>query len=74
MSDPELLREMVLRGAVTPETLQAGVSQQELLRELFVNGLVPEGGAIITSQTSDSLFTSFLTARTRGAPNGAGRA
>lgn len=64
LSDTELLREMVLRGAVTPETLQAGVAQQDLLRELFVNGLVPEAHVIMTSPVNDSLFTSFLTART----------
>lgn len=61
MSDAEVLKQLVLQGLVGPESLQAGVNQRDMLRQLFINAAVPEGSDIVISRARDAMFTSIST-------------
>ncbi len=64
LTDANLLREGVQAGFVSLESLEAGVSNNQALRELFLNSVIPNKNHLIISKTNDLYLKSILTAHT----------
>lgn len=62
LPDHELLREGVRRGVVSVEAMEGQVGTDTMIRELFLNGRVPDKRNIVTSRSNDLFLKLFRTA------------